>query len=204
MPLELPLRFVAETHQYFTGDLELPSVTRILSEARLADFSKPWFTAAVKDRGTMVHAAIALENEGALDYDALDSQLVGYVDGWRRYLAETGATVEHYEVAVCDRAAGYAGTLDAIVLEARQTGPTWRTVLDIKPAVYPSVGPQVAAYARCARQLYDGPTIFRRAALVLPGDGTYTRHPLEDAADERTFLAAVHLFHWRRNRGLCA
>lgn len=198
MSLDLPLRFEPDTHQYFTGDLELPSVTRILSEARIADFSKPWFTDAVKERGTLVHAAIALDNEGALDYDALDPQLVGYVDGWRKYLAESGATVEHFEKAVCDRQTGYAGTLDVIVVEARQNGPTYRTVLDIKPALYPSVGPQVAAYARCARQLYETPVVFRRAALVLPGDGTYFRHALTDATDEIVFLAAVRLFHWRQ------
>lgn len=198
MPTELPLRFESDSHRYFIGHLELPSVTKILSEARIADFSKPWFTETAKERGTLVHAAIALDNEGTLDYDALDPQLTGYVDGWRKYLAESGATVERFECPVCDRQAGYAGTLDVIVVEAGQAGPTWRTVLDIKPALYPSVGPQVAAYARCARALYDGPTLFRRAALILPGDGTYTRHALTDTTDELVFLAAVRLFHWRQ------
>jgi hypothetical protein len=204
MTLDLPLTFDSASHTYAVGDLELPSVTRILAEARLQDFSAPWFTDEVKERGQHVHAAIALDNEGALDEDTLDPVLVPYVAGWRRYLEESGATLEHFEQPVCDRAVGYAGTLDAIVLEPGQRGPTRRTLLDIKPALYPSVGPQTAAYARCARQLYDTPVLFQRAALLLPGDGTYRREPLTDASDEMTFLAAVRIFHWRSKHGLAA
>ncbi len=204
MSHDLPLVFDAVAHRYFVGERELPSVTRILDEARLSDFSKPWFTDAVKERGQFVHDAIALDNAGALDYETLDPLLVGYVDGWRRYLEESGASVEHFEQSVCDRLVGYAGTLDAIVLEPSQRGPMRRTVIDIKPALYPSVGPQVAAYARAARELYPTTVLFQRAALVLPGDGTYRREPLTDTTDEPTFLAAVRIFHWRAQHGLAA
>lgn len=192
-----------EDHRYFMGERELPGVTRILSEARLSNFSAPWFTPEVKARGQAVHATIALEIEGVLDEETLDPVLVPYLDGWRRYGHEKGATVEHSERMVCDPAAGYAGTLDLIVMEPEhQRGPlTRRTVLDVKPALYPSVGPQVAAYTRCARSLYDRPVLFQRAALVLPGDGSYRREPLTDSTDEYTFLAALRLFHWRSSHG---
>jgi hypothetical protein len=189
------LRFDAAEHRYFVGDRELPSVTRILQDARLADFSAPWFTADVMERGTLVHAAIALDNEGALDYDALDPVLVGYVNGWRRYLDEAGATVLDFERPVCDLAAGYAGTLDAIVSERAQLRRP--TLIDIKPALYPSVSIQTAAYARCAPMPHGYSLPFVRAAIVLPGDGTYKREPLDDRDDERVFLAAVTTFHWR-------
>lgn len=200
-----PLRFVASTHQYFVGDRELPGVTRILQDAGLADYSRPWFTEEARTRGSMVHAAIALDNEGTLDFDALDPALVPYVTGWRKYLAESQAVVEFYETPICDPAIGYAGTLDVIVLEPRQPGvPVRRTLLDIKPALYPSVGPQTAAYVRCARSLYDTPVLFQRAALVLDGDGGYRRVPLTDPTDEQTFLAAVRVAQFRRTHGLCA
>lgn len=189
------LRFDASEHRYFVGDRELPSVTRILHDARLADFSAPWFTESVKDRGTMVHAAIALDNEGALDYEALDPALVGYVDGWRRYVEESGAIVLDFERPVCDPVTGYAGTLDAIVKERAQLRRP--TLIDIKPALYPSVGLQTAAYARCAPLPADCSLPFVRAAIVLPGDGTYKREPLGDRDDERVFLAAVVTYHWR-------
>lgn len=192
------LSFDEATHRYTFDGRELPSVTRILTEARLADFSAPWFTEAVRDRGSRVHAAIALDVVDALDDDTLDPGLAPYVAGWRRYVTESGIAVEHSEVRICDPIAGYAGTLDLVVREpavARQ--PTRRTLLDIKPAIYPSVGPQTAAYARCARALYPDPVLLGRAALVLPGDGTYTRVPLVDRDDELTFLAALRIFQWR-------
>jgi hypothetical protein len=147
-----------------------------------------------------VHAAIALDNEGALDYDALDPLLVGYVDGWRRYLEEAGAIVLDFERPVCDLAIGYAGTLDAIVHErASLRRPT---LIDIKPALYPSVGPQTAAYARCAPLPASYSLPFVRAAIVLPGDGTYKREPLDDRDDERVFLAAATTYHWRSAHGI--
>lgn len=201
--LDLPLVFDAFLHRYTVGERELPSVTSILREAKLSDFSAPHFTEAVRMRGQLVHAAIALDNEGDLDFDTLDPVLVPYIEGWRRYLSESGAVVEHFEKAVCDLSAGYAGTLDAVVLEPNsRPGPTRRTVLDIKPALYPSVGPQVSAYLRCARGLYDGPVLFQRAALVLPGNGSYRREPLTDPTDEPTFLAACRIFHWRAAHGV--
>lgn len=197
------LVFDVASHTYRVGDRELPSVTRILQDAGLADFSKPWFTEERRERGQLVHAAIALDNEGELDEDSLDPVLYGYVEGWRRYLHEVGGVVEHFEQPVYDEASGYAGTLDAIVCEppAKGTVPR-RTVLDVKPGLYPSVGPQTAAYLRCARRLYDTPVLFNRAALILPGDGTYTREPLTDVDDELVFLAATRLWHWRTTHGL--
>lgn len=196
-----PLRFLASTHQYFVGDRELPSVTRILQDTGVADFSQPWFTEDVRTRGQLVHAAIALDNEGSLDFDALDPVLVPYVAGWRKYLAESGAVVEFYETPIYDLDLGYAGTLDVIVLEPGQKGPTRRTLLDIKPSIYPSVALQLAAYVRCARALYPEPVLFQRAALVLDGDGGYKRVPFTDASDDSVFLAAVRLWHWRRAHG---
>lgn len=192
------IRFEAGAHRYTVNGTELPGVTRILAASGVADFSAPWFHDGVKQRGTLVHQAIALDAEGDLDYDLLEPRLVGYVDGWRRYLAERRATVLHSERIVYDLTVGYAGTLDAIVNEDGSVRPT---LIDIKPALYPSVGPQTAAYARCARALFHHAVAFQRAALVLPGDGTYQRIPLTDADDEPVFLAAARIFHWRQKHG---
>ncbi len=191
-----------DDHRYFLGDAELIGVTAALQEGGLADFTAPWFSEAVKLRGQFVHAAIALEIEGALDDDALDPALVPYLAGWQRFVAETGVTVEYSEQPVCDVALGLAGTLDAIVCHPKDFGTRRREVIDIKPALYPSVGPQTAAYALMARHLYDAPMYFTRAALVLPGDGTYQRAPLTDRTDDALFLAALRVVHFRRAHGL--
>lgn len=198
------LQFDAEAHVYAIGDRRLPSVTQVLADVGVADFSDPHFSDDVKARGRRIHHAIALDVEEALDDDTVTAELQPYIEGWRRFVAESSVEIEFWERPVCDPALGYAGTLDGIVILPQGRGPTRRTVLDVKRALYPSAGPQVAAYARCARDLYPSPVLLNRAALVLPGDGSYRLHMLVDATDEYTFLAALRLYHWRRQHGVAA
>lgn len=198
------LTFDPELHLYTLGDRDLPSVTQVLASAGVSDFNGPWFDDDAKVRGQMVHLAIALDNEGDLDDDTLDPVLEPFLAGWRRFVAESGAVIEHWERAVCDPELGFAGTLDGVIVLPNQKGVTRRTVVDVKRALYPSAGPQVAAYTRCARALYATPTVFNRAALVLPGDGSYQFQPLTDPSDEQVFLAALRVYHFRRAHGLIA
>ena len=191
-----------EEHRYFLGEQELIGVTAVLSESGLADFSAPWFTNEVKQRGQFVHAAIALDVEGALDEETLDPALMPYVYGWRKFLEETGAEVEYSETKLCDPALGLAGTLDAIVRYPHEKVAARRELLDIKPALYPSVKPQTAAYVRMARALYPTTVYFHRAALILPGDGSYTREPLTDTTDDALFLSALRVVQFRRTHGI--
>lgn len=196
--------FREDDHSYWLGNRRLPSVTQILGEQGIADFNRPHFTEDVKERGRLVHKMIALDVEEALDDDTVDPFLQPYLDGWRKFLAESGAIVEFWERPCCDPDLGFAGTLDGIVMLPNQPGAKRRTVLDVKRALYASAGPQVSAYARCARALYDKPVLFDRKALVLPGDGSYKLEPLTDSTDEHTFLAALRCYHWRRRHGVAA
>lgn len=191
-----------DAHVYRLGDRELLGVTAILEEAGLSDFSAPWFSEAVKTRGQLVHQAIALDVEGDLDDETLDDTLAGYVAGWRAYRIDTGAIVEHNERLLCDPELGCAGTLDLIVRLPSEKVTTRRKLLDIKPALYPSVGPQTAAYARMAAALYDTPVYFQRAALVLPGDGSYKEEPLTSPTDDALFLSALRIVQFRRTHRL--
>ncbi len=197
------LRFDAAEHAYWLGERRLPSVTQILADVGVADFSAPHFSIDVKERGSAIHRMIALDVEEALDDEAVPDELQPYLAGWRAFLAESHAEIEFWERPVCDPELGFAGTLDGIVV-LPQTGVTRRTVLDVKRSLYPSAGPQVAAYTRCARELYDTPVLFNRAALVIPGDGSYRLVPMREPTDDQTFLAALRLFHWRRANGVAA
>lgn len=197
------LRFDAEAHAYWLDERRLPSVTQILGDVGVADFSSPHFTEDVKERGSAIHRMIALDVEEALDEDAVPEALAPYLAGWRSFLSESGAEIEFWERPVCDPELGFAGTLDGVVV-LPQTGIKRRTVIDVKRALYPSAGPQVSAYVRCARALYTQPTVFNRAALVLPGDGGYRLVPLVEPNDDHVFLAALRLYHWRRANGVAA
>lgn len=195
------LTFDPAAHVYVLDGRPLPSVTKILAEANVADFSAPWFSADVLERGTYVHQAILLDNEGDLDEATLDPELVPHVEGWRAFRRETGCVVEHWERPVCDPVLGYAGTFDGIV-RLMERGFERRVLIDIKRAFYPSAGPQTAAYRRCALKLYDSPILLQRAVVELPGDGTYRYHPLnEHARDEAIFLSSLHIVNWRRAHG---
>lgn len=196
------LVFDEATHTYTLGDRVLPSVTSILADAGLCDFSAPWFTDAVKLRGQLVHETLAIFDEGDLDEDTLDPTLEPYLAGYRRFLDDTNAVVEHSERRLCHPELGFAGTLDKIVRIEEPNGRVRRLLIDVKPAVYPSVGPQTAAYALCADALYDAVTIFQRAALVLAGDGKYTLHMLTDQLDRHYFLAALRVSQFRQLHGL--
>lgn len=193
------LAFDATTHTYRLGERVLPSVTQILRDAGVVDFSAPWFTPEVLERGSFVHQAIALDVEGALDEDTLDPALAPYLAGWRLFLAETGYEVERWETPVVDPVLGYAGTLDGI-LRGRDAGPR-RLLIDIKRGFYPSAGPQTAAYKRLALKFYRELVVFDRAVVELPGDGRYRFHRLTDPADEGLFLAALRIVNWRRAHG---
>lgn len=192
------LTFDATAHRYMLEGRELPSVTTILKSAGVADFSAPWFTDAVLERGRYVHEAIALDAEGALDDETLDPQLVPYVAGWRAFLAESGFEIEYWEYRVSDPLLGYAGTLDGIL---SRPGNPRRTLIDVKRGVYPSAGPQTAAYKRLALALYPAGVVMDRAVVELPGDGRYRFHKLDNRDDEAVFLAALRICNFRRTHG---
>jgi hypothetical protein len=191
------LTFDEASHAYTLGERRLVSVTQALGIAGVADFSSPWFTEAVKARGTFLHEAIALDVEGDLDDDTLDEELRGGVEGWRKFVADTGAVVEHWETALCDPSAGVAGRMDGVIRLHDPTGRTVRMVIDIKRALYPSAAIQLAAYADMAARLYDQPVYFKRAALVLPGDGSYRLHAFTDPLDRATWHAVLRIVQWR-------
>lgn len=189
-----------ETHTYRLGDRVLRSVTQILADVGLADFSAPYFTEAVMARGTALHQAIALDVEGSLvDASGLASDTYDGFMGWRKFLADTGAVVEWWETRLCDPALGVAGTMDGIVLLPHVTATfrARRYLIDVKRALYPCAAIQLAGYVDMAAQLYDEPLHLQRAALVLPGDGTYRLHEFTDPLDRATWQAALRIHAWR-------
>lgn len=198
------LVFDEATHAYTLGETRLTSVTQALAISGLADFSSSWFSDAVKARGTHAHQAIQLDVEGVLDYDALDDTTRGSVDGWRAFLMETGAEIEFAEQMLCDPEQRIAGRLDYIVTVTEPSGRIRRTLLDIKRALYPCAAIQLAAYVDMAAALYDHTVLFQRAALVLPGDGSYRLHPFTDSLDRSTWHAVLRVLHWRHANGVAA
>jgi len=198
------LQFDPQSHTYRLGASVLPSVTQILADVGISDFSQPWFTEDVRDRGSYMHAAILLDQQGDLDEGQLDPQLVPYLAGWRQFVMETSAEVEFCEQRLCDPVLGIAGTLDGIILLPTPTGRKRRVLIDLKRAFYPSAAIQLAAYQHMAHGLYDQPVAFERAVVELPGNYGYRMHLLTDPLDRSTWQAAVRIFQWRRENHVAA
>lgn len=194
------LAFDDATHSYRLGDLRLTSVTKALALCGLADFNAPWFSDAVKARGTFLHEAIALDVSGELDEASLDPELEGGLAGWRAFMEETGAEIEHGERMLCDPDLQIAGRLDYIV-RVMDRGRPARWLIDVKRGLYPCAAIQLAAYVDMAVALYQAPVLFQRKALVLPGDGTYKLVPFTDSLDRVRWQSCVTLVNWRRQYG---
>lgn len=184
--LTQPLRFDAEQHRYFAGTRELPSVTTVLREAGLIDTT--FYTEDARDRGTTVHLAIQALDEGHGTH--VDPEIAPYVAAYQRFCELTRPVWSHIEHRIADEALGYAGTLDRAGALAGA-----KTVVDVKTGTVPPwVGLQTAAYRRCLPE----PHTWRRAALQLKADGSFSLHDLTDRRDEAVFLAALTLVQWKK------
>lgn len=181
-------------HEYRVDGVRVPGVTSILRP--LADFSGiPRDVLAAKaDLGRRVHLACQLDDEDDLDEDSVEPDVAPYLDGWRRFLRETGAVVVENERRVYDPVMQYAGTLDNVLLLG---GAHWLIDKKTSIALPMAAGPQTAAYLR-ARGL-DGPIVTHRGALRLRPDGTYRLDALAGADDWSCFVACLTLLRYKES-----
>jgi RecB family exonuclease len=188
------LHFDEATHTYTVDGVEYPSVTTILKDVGLIDTSGPWYTDWHRDRGTQVHKALELFDDGDLDEESLDDEIRPYLDAWDRFLTETRCEMMYLERRVVDPELKFAGTIDRIVY---WLCAWW--VLDIKTGPHePWHALQTAAYARLARYLPQAPLRFGRATISLAG-GKLSVKTHESFNDEALFRSALALYHWKRN-----
>jgi len=186
------LTFDEATHTYrFDGQL-VPGVTSILKPLTNLDAVPPAVLKAASDFGTAVHLACELDDRGELDEASLDDALRPYLDGWRRFCLDTSARWDNIEATFFHSKLRYAGTLDRFGLV--DGAPA---VVDIKTTaqLYPSVGPQLAAYAQ-AKEDFSGTKVAKRIAVQLKADGTYTAKEYTDPTDWPVFVSLLTLRNW--------
>jgi hypothetical protein len=188
MQSKAELTFEPRGHVYRYGGRVVPSVTQILSI--LQDYSAVdgELMEEARRRGRHVHEMIDLDNRGALDEEALDEELLPYLQQWRQFLRDTGFIVTSSEQRVYHQTFGYAGTADAGSME----GTSW--VLDVKTGSMPrSVGAQLAAY-----QAALTPRPRRRLCLVLTRNH-YRLHECKKLSDFSLFQSCLNI--WRFHHG---
>jgi hypothetical protein len=180
------------SHTYTLGGVKVPGVTSIL--APLCDFSRvnADVLQAAADFGTAVHLACELDDLGTLDEESLDPALAPYLSAWRKFSRDNEVKWTLIEELVYHPTMGYAGKLDRYGKVLNDDA-----VVDIKSSVqlYPSVGPQLAAYAKA---IPEATMLTRRIAVQLRPDGSYVAKKYTSPNDWAVFASLITL------RNFCA
>ncbi len=186
-------RFDREKHEYSIRGVRVPSVSQLAS--RLQDFGsisaeRLEFAA---DRGSKVHLACHLWDQGTLDEDALDPQLHGYVRAWKAFCRDNEPEWDPLwmEVPAYHEVLRFAGTPDRGGIIGGELA-----VVDIKAVAQlsPVTGVQLAGYKLLMSHNGFEPT--RRIAVQLRPDGTYARRDFFKDIDCRAFLSLLTLHNW--------
>lgn len=195
----MTLAFDKLTHTYTVDGRIIPSVTQVLKEVGIVDYSfipQDVLVEAAR-RGTLAHLACQYLDDGQLDRASLDQEIAGYVESYERWKEAAGFKVAFSEQRLFNRQWRYAGTLD-------RTGflGDSRVCLDFKTGVIlPGHAMQLAAYTACL----PDPLRWRRIALKLHQDGsmaTPTEYPIHEfSQDFAVFTAALACVNWKRSKG---
>lgn len=183
------LTFDPESHTYRFGGQVVPGVTSILTPLTGYGSVPAHVLEAASNFGKAVHLACELDDLGELDESLLDPALAPYLAGWRKFSADHAVKWEQIEQPVYHATLRYAGTPDRI-----GTVRGMQAVVDIKSTadLYPSVGPQLAAYAQASNL----PPHVQRLAVQLKADGTYVAKPYTDPSDFPVFCSLLTLRNW--------
>lgn len=192
------LTFDPGPHVYRWDGRVVPSVTEILEEAGVIDYSFiPRDTREMAlERGRLVHLATHYDDEGTLDESTIDPILMPYVEAWRTFRRETGFTPFEIEKRGYNDKQRFAGTIDRIGTFPMRPG---RYVVDIKCGDYPAwVRWQLAAYA----SFDENPRSLIRLCVGLKPTGQYdARHEFPASewwGDYQDFLAIKRVAEIRR------
>ena len=190
MPKMPVLTYNDTDHIYCIDDVIFPSVTQTLETAGIIQpyTGDPWYG----ERGTAVHAATWLDDQGILDEETLDPQIVGFVEAWRKYRRESGFAPIGGETPMCHPLHRYAGTpdrWDAHLLADIKTG---------KEAAWHIL--QRAAYRELLKRA--GVKIKRDCCVYLSADGRYTTSKTPSTTNDLSvFLSALTCNQWKESPG---
>lgn len=187
--------FDPATHRYTYAGRGVPSVTQVLEDNGVADFSgvDPDVLERARWRGTEVHGSIrGLLGEITADPEAPD-ELKPYVDAAKRFIRDQSVEARVIESPAIGSHLGlrFGYTPDVVGFRRGE-----HVILDWKTgSPSRSWGPQLAAY-EIAERVLDGVQRKRIAVQLLP-TGNYRIHEYGDANDYAVWQAALYLTYWK-------
>lgn len=191
--------FDAESHTYRVNGDRKVSVTEALSIVTDSLYQRidPAVLEHAQRRGTYVHRACELHAMGVLDEDTVDFEVAPYLEGFRKFLDDTGFVVIHTEMRLYNRLLDYCGTADVIGLLNGEPG-----VLDIKTPEQisrPAVGAQLAAYKAAFNTMHRSNPLSGRWALRVSNRGTYKLDRFYGAEDLARFAACLTAYRFKES-----
>lgn len=195
------LTFDEVNHIYrYEGNI-VPSVTQILRQAGLIDFSKvnPAVLEASMKFGTAVHLACEYHDKGILDENKLDVNLKPYLYAWMKFKKDFNIKIEAAEEFVYSPKYEYAGKLDRRVIIRK------RAVLDIKTSeeIYPANAIQLMGYLEAyneGKKIQD--KIQQRFIVMLSNDANYKLEEFTKLSDRVVWYSAVNIAKFRKENQL--
>lgn len=191
------IEFEKERHLYKIDGKPVPSVSRIIMSAGLADFGN--VEKSVLERagnfGTAVHRACELNDQDNLDHDSLSEHLVPYLIAWQNFISDTGFVSMESEKPIASKKWGFAGTPDRVGILKKLLA-----IVDIKTnaVMRPECALQTAGY-KIGYEEMTGQKIKKRLAVHLKPDGKYSLHIYPNPIDEAVFLSAVNIYRWKQS-----
>ena len=187
------IKFNPENHTYRLNNILLPSVTQILQEAGLSDFSKvnSDILERAKKFGSAVHLATSLDDKNQLDMKSLDSALLPYLKSWQKFKKDFGITrFLEIEKQVYSKQQRYAGCLDRLTYNL--------ALIEIKTStsIPTTTGLQLIGYQTAYREMTK--IRIKRRLCVQLLEGTYKLQEYKDKTDKTAFLSCVNLYHWKK------
>lgn len=198
----MPLTFCAATHTYQIDGITLPSVTQVLQDAGIIDYSHvpEDVRKQALERGRRVHSATAYWDEGDLEEASISDDIRPHLKAWQSFRQSMAIRITAIEVPSHYRQS-YAGTPDRICEWTCDSGISM-AIIDLKTGkAEPWVRYQLAAYAA----FQPRPRAYRRVCVELHDDQTFTLYEFPATAFDRdwnVFLAALTVYQAKRSMTL--
>jgi len=194
--------FDAENHIYRLDGQAIPSVTQVLSAVGITDYSHIPIDKrdAAMHFGTAVHLACELWDKGNLNETILDKLLIPYLDGWKKFLADSKPKIMDIENPLYSPKYRYGFRIDRVLKINERI-----TIVDIKTSADAQQGTdlQLAAYlsgwneGRAPKYIATD-----RMAVHLNKDGSYKIIPYKNKNDVNEWLVCLSMYNMKKRRGI--
>lgn len=196
------LKFCPESHVYELGGVKIPSLSEILTQAGVSDYSNVSEEILRKSAafGKAVHLACQYFDRGSLDESTLDCNLKPYLTGWINFCEDFKCEWLVIEEPMCSKKLMYGTTPDRIgCVKGRISGVEIKATAKLMASTAIQTAAHAMAYNETAPR---GMKILDRYGVLLLPDGVnernYKMEKYKKKSDESVFRSALNIYNWKK------